>query len=88
MVEIKVGKPAIKVGDPVILTDASGFEDSGLENGCKGWANSVTTIPGEGTFVFFMPEDSKGMFVTFADRVEYDEEREGLELNAETIHKG
>ena len=78
----------IKVGDPVILTDSSGFEDSELEVGCKGWANSITTIQGEGTFVFFMPEDGKQTYVTYLDRVEYDEEREGLELNAETIHKG
>ena len=78
----------VKVGSPVILTDASGFEDSGLEAGCKGWANSITTVPGEGTFVFFMPEDGKQTYVTFLDRVEYDESRDGLELNENTIAKG
>ena len=77
----------VKVGSPVILTDASGFEDSGLEAGCKGWVNSMTTVQGEGTFVFFMPEDGKEMYVTFLDRVEYDESRDGLELNEHTIHK-
>lgn len=83
---------SIKVGDPVILTDNSGFEDSGLEAGTKGWANSVTTVPrpegGSDTFVFFMPEDGKQQYVTYLDRVEYDKEREGLELNEQTIHKG
>lgn len=83
----------IKVGDPVVLTDNSGFEDSGLEVGCKGWANSVTTVPdpttgAAHTFVFFMPEDGKGQYVTYLDRVEYDIEREGLELNEQTIYKG
>lgn len=80
----------IRTGDPVILTDASGFEDSGLTDGTKGWANSVTTIPGEGTFIFFMPVDGKEMYVTYADRVELDEERAnaGLELNPDTIYKG
>lgn len=77
----------IKVGDPIVLTDASGFEDSGLEVGTKGWANSVTTIPGEGSFVFFMPEDGKEQYVTFLDRVEYDSSRDGLELSESTIYK-
>ena len=78
----------VKVGDPIILTDNSGFEDSGLEVGTKGWANSVTTIPGEGTYVFFMPEDSKGMYVTQLSKVEYDESRAGLQLDENTIYKG
>lgn len=77
----------IKVGDPIVLTDASGFGDSGLEVGTKGWANSVTTIPGEGSFVFFMPEDGKEQYVTFLDRVEYDSSRDGLELSESTIYK-
>lgn len=78
---------SIKTGSPIILVDASGFEDSGLENGAKGWANSITTIPGEGSFVFFMPEDGKEQYVTFLDRVEYDSSRDGLELDEKTIHK-
>lgn len=82
----------VKVGSPVILTNNSGFEDSGLESGTKGWVNSVTTVPDPTTgavhtFVFFMPEDSKEVFVTYLDRVEYDSSRDGLELNENTIHK-
>ena len=86
---VDVSATNIKTGSPVILTDNSGFEDSGLEVGCKGWANSITHVPGQegGDFVFFMPEDGKEMYVTFLDRVEYDSSRDGLELNENTIHK-
>lgn len=79
----------IKVGDPIILTDNSGFEDTDLKAGTKGWANAVTTVPGDqgGTFVFFMPVDGKQQYVTFIEHVEFDEERAGLELNESTIHK-
>jgi hypothetical protein len=83
----------IRTGDPVILKDNTGLESLGIENGTKGWANSITTVPDPttgsvDTFVFFMPVDGKEMYITFLDRVEFDKERAGLELDAETIYKG
>jgi len=78
---------SIKTGDPIILKDITGFEDTNLKVGTKGWANSVTTIPGDTTYVFFMPEDGKEMYVTQEYKVEYDSSRAGLELNEDTIHK-
>ena len=80
----------IKVGDPVILLDSTGFEGQGLYDGMKGWANSITTLPDGKTYVFFMPNDGKEMYVTTADRVAVDEEAKaaGLELNEQTIAKG
>lgn len=80
----------ICTGDPVILTDTTGLDDYDLQAGTKGWANSVATIPGNGEYVFFMPDDSKGMFVIGASRLKVDEEAKaaGLELNENTIHKG
>ena len=80
----------ISTGDPVILKDASGLEEAGLTSGSLGWANSVTTIPGDQTYVFFMPEDGKEMYVLGASRLEVNEElkAQGLELNETTIAKG
>ena len=77
----------IKTGDPVILVDGSGLEEYGLEVGTKGWANSVTSIPGNGTYVFFMPEGEKEMYAVGSTRLEVDEEAKaaGLELNEHTI---
>lgn len=76
----------ISVGDPVVLVDASGLE-YGLTDGMKGWANSVTYV--DKCYVFFMPEDSKEMYVMTADRLVVDEEKKaaGLELGANTISK-
>jgi len=83
-----VEKAKIKVGDPIILIDSTGFEGQGLYDGMKGWANSVATV--DQTYVFFMPQDGKEMYVTPASRVEVDEEAKaaGLELNENTIAKG
>ena len=80
----------IETGDPVILTDASGLQEAGLTKGQLGWANSVTLIPGDGTYVFFMPKDGKQMFAIQADRLEVDEEAKaaGVTLNEHTIAKG
>jgi len=78
----------IKVGDPIILLDSTGFEGKGLYDGMKGWANSIATVDQE--YVFFMPHDGKEMYVTPSDRVELDEEAKaaGLALTEATIHKG
>ena len=80
----------IETGDPVVLVDVTSLEEYDLKVGTKGWANSVTSVPGEGTYVFFMPEDDKEMFVLSADRLEVDAEAKaaGLELNQETIARG
>lgn len=78
----------IKTGSPVILKDASGLKDFGHFDGQLGWANSITTVPGDKSYVFFMPEDSKEMTVVDLDRLEYDESRDGLELDSNTIYKG
>jgi hypothetical protein len=77
----------INTGDPLVLTNADGLESYGLKTGDKGWANSVTTVPGHGTYIFFMSESSKSIFVLDAVRLEYDKDREGLELNESTISK-
>ncbi len=79
----------VKVGDPIILVDNAGFEDT-LEKGMLGWANSVTHVPGDGAYVFFMPREGKEMYVTQAYKVEVDEEAEaaGITLNEHTIAKG
>lgn len=80
----------MKVGDPIILLDASGLEEAGLYDGMKGWANSISIIPGDKTYVFFMPHDAKEMYVVDGKRVEVDREAKaaGLELTEATIHKG
>ena len=80
----------IKTGDPLILLDASGLEVHGLHDGMKGWANSISIIPGDKTYVFFMPHDAKEMYVVDSKRVEVDGEAKaaGLELTEATIHKG
>jgi len=80
----------IETGDPVKLVDASGLQEAGLTKGQLGWANSIATIPGDGTYVFFMPKDGKQMFVIQADRLEVDEEAKaaGITLNEQTIAKG
>ena len=77
----------IETGDPVVLTDNTGLPE--LDINTKGWANSVTTIPGDGTYIFFMPEDSKQMYVVGASRLTLDEEAKaaGVELSPDTIHK-
>lgn len=85
-----MSEATIETGDPVILVDASGLEETGLTNNTVGWANSVTTVPGNGTYVFFMREDSKQVFVLGIDRLVLDEDAKaaGLELNQDTIAKG
>lgn len=84
-----MSEATIETGDPVILVDAMGLEDTGLTNGTVGWANGITTVPGNGTYVFFMREDSKQVFVLGIDRLKLDEEAKaaGLELNQDTIAK-
>jgi hypothetical protein len=80
----------IETGDPVVVVNAKGLEDCGISVGDKGWANSVATIPGDKTYIFFMPADGKEMYVVESDRLEVDEEAKsiGLELNQDTIAKG
>lgn len=77
---------SIKTGDPVeVVSDR--LTEYDIHKGDKGWANSVTTVPGEGTFVFYMPEDRKEIFVVSDSSLKYDDSREGLELNKDTIFK-
>ena len=77
----------IETGDPVVLVDDASLEEYNLKVGTKGWANSVTSVPGNGSYVFFMPEGDKEMFVLSADRLEVDAEAKaaGLELNEHTL---
>lgn len=77
----------IETGDPVVLVDDDSLEEYDLKVGTKGWANSVTSVPGNGHYVFFIPRGSKEMFVLSADRLEVDAEAKaaGLELNEHTI---
>jgi hypothetical protein len=84
---MEVTMTGLKTGDPVVLVDASGLEEHDLTNGEKGWVNSLTVVPGHGTYIFFMSESSKSIFVLDAVRLEYDKDREGLELNENTISK-
>ena len=77
---------SIKTGDPVeVVSDR--LTEYDILKGDKGWANSVTTVPGEGTYVFYMPEDRKEIFVVSDSSLKYDDSREGLELNKDTIFK-
>jgi hypothetical protein len=77
----------IKTGDPVVLIDNTSLEEYDLKVGTKGWANSVTSVPGNGTYIFFMPEGDKEMYVLSASRLEVDEgaKAAGLELNEHTL---
>lgn len=77
---------SIKTGDPVEVVSEE-LTDYGLHKGDKGWANSVTIVPDEGTYVFYMPEDRKEIFVVSDSSLKFDKSREGLELNQETIPK-
>ena len=79
---------SIVVGSPVVLKDAAGIEEFGHFEGQLGWANSIVKVPEDKSYVFFMPTDSKSTTVIALDRLELDEEREGLELNQDTIYKG
>lgn len=78
---------SLSVGDPVKITSKD-LGEYGLKKGDKGWVNSITTIPGEGTFVFYMPEDSKAVFVVSDKSVKFDKSRANLVLDKDTIHKG
>jgi len=71
----------INTGSPIILVDSSGIE---LEDGTKGWAKNVAYV--DKWYVWFMPVDSKEMYVITADRLELDEEAvaAGLTLNQDT----
>ena len=63
----------LEPGDPVVLTKKEGLNESRLYNGQKGWAASLITVDEE-EYVFFQPEDSQGIFVIEASRVELDDE--------------
>ena len=66
-------------GDPVILHNVSGLKEDRLYAGQKGWAAN-TVVVDEEEYVFFQPEDSQGVFVIEASRVELDaEEKERIE---------
>lgn len=80
----------MEIGDPIVLLDTTGFEDTDLKVGDKGWVNSIAHIPGDTAYVFFMPVDSKQTYVTQIEKVEVDEEAKaaGLVLNESTIAKG
>ena len=80
----------IETGDPVVLKNADGLESHGLNKGDLGWVNSIAVIPGDRTYIFFMPKDSKRSYIIEASRVEVDEEAKsaGIKLDETTIHKG
>ena len=66
-------------GDPVILHNVGGLEEVRLYAGQKGWAANTVVVDKE-EYVFFQPEDSQGVFVIEASRVELDaEEKERIE---------
>ncbi len=65
----------INVGDPVILKDASKLKKYGLSKDMKGYCNSISIIPGEGEYIWFMPDGIKQSYVITLDRCILDEER-------------
>jgi len=73
----------VKTGYPIILTDAKGMKKHGLFKGMKGFASSVMTVDDE-TYVFFMPDGIREVFVMDNSRFVVDEERleEGLSSDA------
>jgi hypothetical protein len=77
----------IEVGSPVEVVNALGLESYGLNKGDKGWVNSLVHVPDEGSYIMYMPEDSKGVLVMNLDRVKFDEDRANLVLDKDTIHK-
>lgn len=64
----------IEAGDPVILSSAKDLGKHGLRKGMQGFANTVTHI-GKESYVHFMPDNIKEIFVIGLDRVVLDEER-------------
>jgi hypothetical protein len=60
----------IEMGDSVVLSDASGMKKHMLFDGCRGIANAVYVIDGEGTYVTFMPNGMDRFFCMSADRFE------------------
>ena len=77
----------IKTGNPVVLKNHVGLPDE-LYTGMKGWANSVANVEGK-TYVFFLPDGGKEMFVMGSERLAVDEEAlaEGADLNQDTLGK-
>lgn len=80
----------LETGDPVVLQNAKGLEAFGLQVGDLGWVNSIAVVPGDKTYVFFMPKDDKKSYIIEASRVEVDEQAKaaGIKLDETTIHKG
>ena len=64
----------IEAGHPVILTDAKGLGKYGLSKNMKGFANAVTHV-GDESYVHFMPDNIRQVFVIQHRRVVLDEER-------------
>ena len=64
----------IKMGDPVILEDAKGLQKYGLFKGCKGTANSLQVVVGDGDYLLFMPKGNFKMYWIQASRFVLDEE--------------
>lgn len=77
----------LEVGSPVEVVNALGLEQYGVKTGDKGWVNSLVHVPDEGSYIMYMPEDSKGILVMNSDRVKFDEGRANLVLDKDTIHK-
>lgn len=63
----------IKMGDPIILENASGMQKYTIFDGCRGTANSVTVVDDK-TYVCFMPKGTEKMYWMDADRFTVDEE--------------
>lgn len=63
-------------GDRVRLIDATKLKKYGLSKGMKGWCNALTTVPGEGDYLYFMPDGTRQVFIIEASRAELDEEED------------
>lgn len=65
----------ISVGDPVILNNASKLKKYGLHKGMTGMCNSISIMPGDKEYIWFMPDGIRQSYVIELDRCILDEER-------------
>ena len=64
---------SLEPGDPVIVHNVGGLTEPRLHVGQKGWAAN-TVVVDEEEYVFFQPDDTQGIFVIEASRVDLDAE--------------
>ena len=72
----------VSIGDPVILTDASGLKKYGFYKNMEGFANQVVTVDDE-TYVMFHPLGFHQMYYIGVDRVAVDQEKKDAMINNE-----